>query len=148
MLEYKKIKLKEVDQVYKLYCQEESMVIEPMAIEKARKIYSLMLANDSYTFACFKDEKIIAVVNVNKILDYYPDYQNAPYVHLETIIVAKEYQGQGIGTQLLTECIKLLKTEGVTYIIGQSKNPTMKSVFIKAGLIDQSCDDFRVNFIK
>jgi Acetyltransferase (GNAT) family. len=140
---FKKVPLEDVYMVYELYCKEENIELEQNKIERAKEIYSEILFNKSYTYACYIDDRIVASVNVYKNMQYYPTDLEAPFIHLECVMVLKEYQNQGIGTELITNVINLVTKEGCTYIIGQSPNPAMQKVFYKAGLTDQSCKDFR-----
>lgn len=150
MLEFRKVKTEEVSGAYKLYLSEENMVIGDeeieVHIERSCKIYNQMLERGSYTYGCFEKRKLIAVINVNKILDYYPGYKHAPYVHLETFIVHKEYQGKGIGTQLLQSALEQVKKEGCTYVIIQSDNEAVIHIAKKVGLT-RSLHDMRLSFV-
>lgn len=148
----RKIEESDILNVCNLYLNEENIVYSKADFEdyifNAKKIYKEMLKNGSYTFGCFSDDnKLIGVVNVNKILDYYPKYDKDPYVHLETCIVDKNWQNQGVGTFLLTSVFELIKLEGVSYIIIQSANPFIHSICKKIGLTD-SRKDMRIDFVK
>lgn len=140
---YKKVPTEDVPMVYKLYCGIEKCNVVKSDMDKAMKIYEQLLERGSYTYACYIDNKIIGVVNVYKNMQYYPTDLNAPYVHLECVMVDKLYQNQGIGTELISKAVELVKKEGCTYIIGQSPNPYMQKAFLKGGLIIQNCKDFR-----
>lgn len=135
----RKIELEDIGKVCELYLQEENLNYNELKkakyINKAKKVYKKMLKHGSYTAACFtENEELMAVVNVNKILDYYPRYEKKPYIHLETLIVKKEYQNQGVATYLL-RCVKEnLEKEGYTYIIAQSKNPYVRKILKRIGL--------------
>lgn len=143
-------KLNDIEEVCKLYLSEEKIVlnIEQFKdyISLACNVYSKMLNNGSYIFGCFEGNQLLGVINVNKNWDFYPGYENNPYVHLETFIVKKEYQNNNIGTFLLENVIELLKQEGVTYIIMQSDNEYVKKISRKVGLNDHSYD-MRVDFV-
>lgn len=141
--EFKKVPLEDVRMVYELYCMEQKCEVIEKDFEKVKNIYKELLSRGNYTFACYINNKIIAVVNIYKNMQYYPTDLNAPYVHLECVIVDKDWQGQGIGTKLITKAVSLVKSEGCTYIIGQSSNPYMKKVFYKSGLTIKKYEDFR-----
>ena len=140
---YKKVPIKDVQLVYDLYCREEKCNSLKKELAKATKIYRQLLQKGCYTFACYIDNKIVGVVNVYKNMQYYPTDLHAPYVHLECVIVDELYQKQGIGTELISNVVELVKQEGCTYIIGQSSNPYMQKVFLKSGLTIQKYKDFR-----
>ena len=144
------IELNDIESVCKLYLSEENINMPPEQynryISSAQKVYSKMLNNGSYTFGCFDREQLLGVINVNKNWDFYPRYENEPYVHLETFIVKKEYQNNNIGTFLLEKVIHLLKQEGVTYIIMQSDNEYVKKISQKVGLNNHSYD-MRIDFV-
>lgn len=140
---YKKVPIEDVPFVYDLYCREEKCNVLRDDVEKATEIYKQLLQRGCYTYACYIDNKIVGVVNVYKNMQYYPTDLYAPYVHLECVIVDESYQNQGIGTELITNVVELVKQEGCTYIIGQSSNPYMKKAFLKGGLTIQKYDDFR-----
>lgn len=141
--EFKKVPLEDVHMVYELYCKEQNCELIDKDFEKAKKIYNELLNRGNYTYACYVNNKIIAVVNIYKNMQYYPTDLNAPYVHLECVIVDKKWQNQGIGTELITKAILLVKSEGCTYIIGQSSNPYMQKVFYQSGLTVRKYKDFR-----
>ena len=140
---YKKVPIKDVSMVYDLYCREEKCDVLKDDVDKATKIYQQLLEQGCYTYACYINNKIVGVVNVYKNMQYYPTDLNAPYVHLECVIVDELYQNQGIGTELITKAVELVKKEGCTYIIGQSSNLYMQKAFLKGGLTIQKYKDFR-----
>lgn len=140
---FKKVPLEDVKQVFGLYCMDASVISTEKAIKEAQKIYENLLANGNYTYACYIEGKVVGVVNIYKNMQYYPTDLDAPYVHLECVIVDHNYQNKGIGTELITKAVELVKKEGCTYIIGQSKNPFMQKVFYKAGLTNVKYKDFR-----
>lgn len=140
---FKKVPLENASMVYELYCKEENIEVDIEKCQLAIKIYEKLLKDGNYTYACYVNNKIIAVVNVYKNMQYYPTDLDVPYVHLECVIVDKQYQCIGIGTELITNVINLVKAEGCTYIIGQSAVIAMQKVFYKSGLTDASNKDFR-----
>lgn len=140
---FKKVPLKDVNMVFELYCEEANCKVDEEKLNKATKIYESLLQNGNYTYACYVDNKIIAVVNIYKNMQYYPTDLHAPYIHLECVIVDKKHQNMGIGTELISNAVNFVKEEGCTYIIGQSSNPFMQKVFYKAGLNKIDCKDFR-----
>lgn len=144
---FKKVPLKDVEMVFKLYCDLEKCEVIEEDLKKAIKIYEELLQRGNYTYACYMDNKIVAVVNVYKNMQYYPTDLYAPFVHLECVMVDENYQNMGIGTELITNVINLVKEEGYTYIIGQSPNPFMQKIFYKAGLTNVECKDFRIENI-
>lgn len=146
----RKISIQEIEDVCKLYLKEENVILSDNElktyIENAREIYFNMLLVNCYTYGCFKGNQLIGTINVNKILDYYPRYIQLPYVHLETFIIAKEYQHKGIGTFLVQNVVEQIKKEGCTYIIMQSDNKFVEKIARKAGLTS-SLKDMRHDFI-
>lgn len=142
--------LSDIEKVCKLYLSEEEINLSKKQFENyilsARNVYLKMLDNGSYTLGCFEENQLIGVININKNWDYYPRYENAPYVHLETFIVKKECQNNNIGTFLLENVMQLLKQEGVTYIIMQSDNEYVKKISKKVGFNNHSYD-MRVDFV-
>lgn len=129
----RKVELSEIEKVCKIYCLEEKIDITKEYIKKCKEIYKLMLQQGSYTMGCFEEDKLIGVINVNKILDYYPGYTNLPYIHLETFIVHKEYQNMGIGTKLINKVISE-ELKQSTYMIIQSNNAAVKHICEKCGM--------------
>lgn len=104
-----------------------------------------------YVFGAFDsnaDGKLVGAVTVHYMLDLYPKYDKAPYCHLETIIVAKSHQNNGVGTLLLTEVIRQLKNEGVTYIIAQTAtdNLAMQTVYNKLDM--EPSNNYTLNFVE
>lgn len=140
---FKKVPLEDVQMVYDLYCREQKCTMCKEDLDKATDIYMVLLHRGNYTYGCYINDKIVAVVNVYKNMQYYPTDLHAPYVHLECVIVDEMYQNQGIGTELITKVIELVKQEGCTYIIGQSSNPYMQKAFFKGGLTIEKYKDFR-----
>ena len=148
----KKITISDISDVCDLYISEENLQLNSNEyknyIINAQEVYKKMHANGSYTLGCFLDSgEIVGVINVNKILDYFPNYENNPYIHLETFIVKKDYQNKGVGTYLMTNTMELIKKEGCTYVIIQSNNKYVQRICQKIGLKD-SIRDMRYNFIK
>ena len=140
---YKKVPIEDIPEVYDLYCREEKCDVLKDDLYKAIKIYKQLLEQGCYTYSCYINDKIVGVVNVYKNMQYYPTDLNAPYVHLECVIVDKLYQNQGIGTELITKAVELIKKECCTYIIEQSSNPYMQKAFLNGGLTNQKCKDYR-----
>ena len=62
-------------------------------------------------------ECVVAEINKRIIgmAIYYPRYStwNGPTIHLEDLIVSKQYKGKGIGTKLYTNFIKMAFNSGV-----------------------------------
>lgn len=150
---FKKLEVLNVPCVRALYFQEENINMNIMQVRhyeaRARKVYAEMLSRGSYIYGCFDDEtkRLVGAITVNKCLDLYPNYVDKPYIHLETFIVRKEYQNQGVGTELLTKVLELIKEEGCTYVIMQSGNPAVRHMAKKVGLTD-SLTDMRIDFVK
>lgn len=143
---FKKVPVEDVPMVYDIYCMIENCEIKNRDVEQAMEMYKNdILAKGSYTYACYIDGKIVASVNVYKNMQYYPTDLHAPFVHLECVMVHKNFQGKGIGTELISNVVKLVKEEGCTYIIGQTPVEAMKKIFFKAGLVERDCEDFRLN---
>ena len=140
---YRKVPIEDVSMVYRLYCEIEKCDVTDGDVNKAIKIYQQLLKQGCYTFACYIDNKIVGAVNIYKNMQYYPTDLNAPFVHLECVMIKPLYQNKGIGTELITKAVELVKKEGCTYIIGQSPNPYMQKAFLKGGLTIQNCKDFR-----
>lgn len=152
MYNFEKLEILNVPCIRKLYFQEEDIHMNFRQVQhyeaRARKVYAEMLNRGSYIYGCFDEEtkQLIGAITVNKCLDLYPDYVDRPYVHLETFIVHKDYQNQGIGTQILTRVFELVKDEGCTYVIMQSGNQIVQHIAKKVGLIG-SLVDMRVDFV-
>jgi RimJ/RimL family protein N-acetyltransferase len=127
-----------------LYCEEEN--IEPTAeyIEKSKETYRLLTAKGDMILGIFKESEkggitdLIGCVSIHYMVDLYPDYEHAPYVHFETIIIKKAYRGKGYGTMLLQKAVGLCEAIGITYIIAQTatENIAMQRVYEKVGLSD------------
>ena len=148
----KKVGLEDIVKVCELYLQEENLEYNDRKKEKyikrSKRIYKKMLKRGSYTLACYSENgNILGVVNVNKILDYYPKYEKEPYIHLETLIVKKTEQNKGIATYLLKSAKEILDKEGYTYIIAQSNNIYVQKILKKVGLTDSSVD-MRIDIVK
>lgn len=149
MLNYQKLNSDNIFLVADLYNQEENIQLNRMQKQayevRIKKVYSRMLSQDSYVYGCIDTDKkiLVGAITVNKCLDLYPNYENAPYVHLETFIIHKDYQGQGIGTQILSDVVSQLKAEQVTYIIMQSDNKIVQHIAKNVGLT-QSLTDMRL----
>lgn len=152
MYEFRKLETYNVPCIRKLYFQEEDIQMNFMQIQhyesRVRKVYEMMLSRGSYIYGCFdkKSSRLVATITVNKCLDCYPGYTDNPYIHLETFIVDKEYQNKGIGTQLVTKVLEVIKEEGCTYVIMQSNNPAVQHIARKVGL-DDSLTDMRIDFV-
>lgn len=141
--------LADITEVCKLYLAEEAISLNKsqfdIYISSAQRVYLKMVNNGSYTYGCFEKNQLLGVINVNKNWDYYPRYENAPYVHLETFIIKKEYQNKRIGLYLFENLINSLKQEGVTYIIMQSDNEYVQRIAQKVGFNEHSYD-MRIDF--
>lgn len=62
-------------------------------------------------------------------VDFYPGYDEEPYVHLETFIIAKEHQNKGVGTFLFQKTIEQIKAEGcLMSLFNQITNMSKKSL--------------------
>ena len=146
---FKKVPLEDIEIVYKLYCEIEGVEATIKDIEKAKEIYkNKILPRDSYTYAGYIDNNIVATVNVYKNWQMWPTDLDDPFVHLECVMVSPNYQGKGIGTELIINIVTLVYNEGVTYTIGQSPVEAMQHIFYKAGLTETNCKDFRKNYDK
>lgn len=151
--QFKKLEILNVPCLRTLYFQEEDIHMNIMQTRhyeaRVRKVYSEMLRRGSYIYGCFDEEskRLIGAITVNKCLDTYPNYVDKPYIHLETFIVRKDYQNQGIGTQLLTRVLEVIKEEGCTYVIMQSDNPAVQHMAKKVGLTN-SLTDMRIDFVE
>ena len=152
MYEFRKLDALNIACIRTLYLQEECLnmnIAQTRHYEaRIRKVYDEMLRRNSYIYGCFdtKHKKLIAAITVNKCLDCYPGYADVPYVHLETFIVHKDYQNKGIGTQLLSEVLKVIRKEGCRYVIIQSNNEAIIHIAKKVGLTE-SLNDMRLNFV-
>lgn len=152
MYEFRKLEVYNIPCIRKLYFQEESIQMNFIQIQhyesRVRKVYEMMLSRGSYIYGCFdkKSSRLVAAITVNKCLDCYPGYIDSPYVHLETFIVDKKYQNRGIGTQLVTKVLEVIREEGCAYVIMQSNNPAVQHIARKAGLND-SLIDMRIDFV-
>ena len=150
---FKKLEVLNVPCVRALYFQEENISMNIMQVRhyeaRARKVYAEMLSRGSYIYGCFDNEtkRLVGAITVNKCLDLYPNYMDKPYIHLETFIVRKEYQNQGVGTKLLTRVLEVIKEEGCTYVIMQSGNLAVQHMAKKVGLTE-SLTDMRIDFVK
>lgn len=59
--------------------------------------------------------------------------KNKQYIGgFNVIIVRKEYQNQGVGTELLTRVLEVIKEEGCTYAIMQSGNPAVQHSILQS----------------
>ena len=64
--------------------------------------------------------------------------KNKQYIGgFNVIIVRKEYQNQGVGTELLTRVLEVIKDEGCTYVIMQSGNPAVQHMAVSYNLNHQ-----------
>lgn len=152
MYTFTKLEMVNVPCIRELYFQEENIDMNFMQIQhyefRARQVYARMLNQGSYIYGCFNEEtkQLIGALTVNKCLDLFPNYLNNPYIHLETFIVHKDYQNQGIGTQILTRVLEAVKQEGCTYVIMQSDNQAIQHIAKKIGLT-KSLTDMRIDFV-
>ena len=157
MYEFRKLDALNIACIRTLYLQEECLnmnIAQTRHYEaRIRKVYDEMLRRNSYIYGCFdtKHKKLIAAITVNKCLDCYPGYADVPYVHLETFIVHKDYHvndtvDKGIGTQLLSEVLKVIRKEGCSYVIIQSNNEAVIHIAKKVGLTE-SLNDMRWKFV-
>lgn len=151
---FEKLNNSNITNVCELYLQEEKMQLSEGQLhiykKQVQKVYKRILNQGSYIYGCFDTDAnnlLIAAINVNKCFDCYPGgYIEHPYIHLETFIVRKEYQNNGIGTELLKKTLELVKEEGCTYIIMQSNNLVVQHIAKKLGLT-KSVADMRKDFI-
>ncbi|WP_434510056.1 GNAT family N-acetyltransferase [Desulfitobacterium sp. AusDCA] len=134
----------EIEKLCSLYCEEENVSLTNEYIEKSKETYRTLTAKGDAILGIFEKNEdvenvnLIGCVSIHYLDDLYPGYENAPYVHLETIIVKKNYRGKGFGTLLLKEALKLCKDKGITYIIAQTgaDNVAMRRVYEKVGLVN------------
>jgi len=145
--EFKKVPLEDIPMVYKIYCEVENFEITQEGISRAKEIYQnhILSSNGSYSYACYINDVIVGVVNVYKNWQMYPTDHDDPFVHLECVMVSPTMQNQGIGKELIINAVELVKSEGYTYIIGQSPVAAMQKIFEDAGLTERDCLDFRKN---
>lgn len=150
-LYFGKIQDRSLVQLANLYCTEEGIKVTKAYYKNICEVNSAMNAKGDYVFGAFDENnegKLVGAVTIHYMLDLYPKYDNAPYCHLETIIVAKSHQNNGVGTSLLTEIIKQLKSEGVTYIIAQTAkdNLAMQTVYNKLDM--KPSKNYTLNFVE
>ena len=151
LLTFRKVEQDDLIQLANLYCSEEDIDVAQDYYKNICDIYIAMQEKGDYVFGAFNSEnesKLVGAVTVHYMLDLYPKYDKAPYCHLETIIVAKSHQNNGVGTSLLAEVVRQLKNEGVTYIIAQTAtdNLAMQTVYNKLEM--KPSNNYTLNFVK
>lgn len=150
-LYFGKIQDRGLIQLASLYCTEEGIEVTQDYYKNICNVNSEMNNKGDYVFGAFDSNdngKLVGAVTVHYMLDLYPKYDKAPYCHLETIIVAKSHQNNGVGTALLTEVIRQLKNEGVTYIIAQTATDNLAMQKVYERLDMEPSNNYTLNFVE
>lgn len=102
--------------------------------EDMRALPSGKTAQDKYFVGFFRGEKLVAVMD---LISGYPDKSTA---FIGLFMVAKDYQGVGTGTDIITDCLRTLKFSGferarLAYVITniQAKMFWLKNGFCLTG---------------
>lgn len=85
--------------------------------------------DDKYYVGYFDNEKMVAV------MDLIFNFPNQETAFIGFFMMHKDYQGKGIGTEIVADCCKVLEEEGYQYMrLGFAKgNPQSESFWIKNG---------------
>lgn len=99
---------------------------------EAKKFYSHCMKN-SFPGACLVAEEkgeLVGAIMAEKRLTFVPRA-----AEIKSLMVAKGWQGKGIGKKLLAQCLLSLKKHGIKSIslTVHPKNKTAKSLYKKAG---------------
>lgn len=146
----RKVSMEETEKICKLYCEEENVELTSSYIESARLTYKKMLDKGDYIFGAFDSyHNLLGCLSVHFLDDVYPGYTNGPYMHIETIIIGKNFRGKGIATALLKQMLKIAEFENVTYCIAQTgdSNIAMRKAYENAGFENRDVN-YAYDFVK
>jgi GNAT superfamily N-acetyltransferase len=75
------------------------------------------------------------------------DQHKRPFSFMEDVFVNEEYRGQGLGTKLIKELIKLSRKNNCYKLIGTSRSarPKVHNLYVRLGFKDWG-KEFRIDF--
>ena len=97
---------------------------------------------DKYYVGYFDGETLVAVMD---LIYNFPNQEN---VFIGFFMMNKEYQGNGIGTEIIEECSKVLVEEGYQYVrLGFTKgNPQSEHFWTKNGFARTGVEDVQERY--
>ena len=119
----------------------------PMATEQSiaddmRALPPRSTEDDKYYVGYFEGEKMVAV------LDLIVNFPNQETAFIGFFMMHKDYQGKGIGTELIDTCCKVLVEEGYQYVrLGFAKgNPQSEAFWTKNGFARTGVEDVQERY--
>ena len=147
--EIRKLNESDIDAVYKimqgnpLYFQH----CPPMATHKSilddmKALPPRTTCDDKYYIGFYKEDCLVAV------MDLILNFPNKETVFIGFFMMNKEFQGKGLGTEIIKECFKSLKAEGYQYIrLGFAKgNPQSEAFWMKNGFERTGVEDVQERY--
>lgn len=97
---------------------------------------------DKYYIGYFKNERLVAV------MDLILNFPNKETAFIGFFMMNKEFQGKGMGTEIINECGLKLKEEGYHYIrLGFAKgNPQSEAFWLKNGFERTGVEDVQESY--
>ena len=141
----RKLNAEDVDLIYDLCCKNElfyqyhpPFVTKESIIEDMRALPPDKEYKDKYYIGFFENETLVAIMDL--ILGY--PAKNIAFVGL--FMMNSEYQHKGVGSKIISECAKYLRTLGFDKIrLGVDKgNPQSNSFWKKNGFITVSESEY------
>ncbi|MDC7280544.1 MULTISPECIES: GNAT family N-acetyltransferase [Pseudobutyrivibrio] len=97
-----------------------------------KRIHQVLTIEDSYSLILRDDDKAVGFV-----MGYFKQYDDIVGYTLEEIVVSREYQGKGLGSELLAEVEKRVHEKGAFCVELQAVNDEMHEHYYgKAGYGD------------
>lgn len=98
--------------------------------------------DDKYYIGFFKEDCLVAV------MDLILNFPNKETAFVGFFMMNKEFQGKGLGTEIVNECCEYLKEVGYQYIrLGFAKgNPQSEAFWVKNGFVRTDIEDVQERY--
>lgn len=137
---YRKMEYADVRLAYSIYCGEENIPFTEEGVRAAQKAWVELDQKGDMIIGAFDSSGCIrGCLSLHFMSDLYPGYTEGPYVHIETIIVDRHEQGQGVGTALMQKAVEIAQMKNATYGIVQTgtMNISARRIFENAGFLPE-----------
>ena len=147
--EVRKLNEADIDDVFKImqgnplyfqYCP--PMATHHSILDDMKALPPRTTYDDKYYIGFYKEDSLLAV------MDLILNFPNEETAFIGFFMMNKEFQGKGLGTEVVEECFKSLKAEGYQYIrLGFAKgNPQSETFWLKNGFERTGVEDVQERY--